>query len=675
MNDLNPSEQRLAEQLRRQAQSVDIADTPLASVIQRGRQRTDRRRVAVGVAAVIALSATVIGTIQLLSRPVSHRVTPATDSKPADDATPSATLPADTTGEQLTPVNRIESNLVWNTVEPASGEALGSIIWDNSSLTGQKAPYLAWSSSPGKSANQEFIYTLYQSDDGIHWVPAGGQSFTQPEVSVRGVGSRNGRMFAFGTAAATAPIPSGGGGEVVVDVSDDQGASWKDITLPFDLRGLASSKGVQSVGFQGDMVTSDAGVVALGVPLVNVDLSAHPGLNAGYIPRRDGAIPVTFPDCSSGAGPTTISVQGGFAPAPTTAPDDTIPADFSTTTTYPAADTAPAGQCQPATPEQSALIPWADLGVDGAAVAEMFTPRVFLSTDGETFVEGSFPALPDDYQMNQVDVTATAAGFAASAHLYDASGGGGIAKLYFSADGLTWTESDMPTGFYNSISILDDGTIVAFGNDLTGVSFTAVSSDGIEWSKLTLSSLLNPDDGKTALLTVVLAAAGPGGITAVANIDVDKAAETGGVSIEKDGVRLTIHSARFQTLVATDIATGETIGQFDPNNGPADPKITRDDRGGYRVLNDDSTVRVAFSDADVQVLFQDGYTVKPVMLHSADGINWSREDIKPLVGFDTFGATRVQVTDTNVLVSFVNPNARDAVGIPRTTVLVGTEKS
>ena len=699
MNDVNPfghdpAHDDLADRLHRQARSLEIGDTPLAAVLQRGRHRRERRRVATGVVAVLALSGTAIGTIQFLSQPTAHKVVPGTDSEPGAETTPNATIAGTAPSDQLAAVNRIDSNLAWNVVEPGSTEALGSVIWDNSAIAGQKAPYLAWSTSPGKTANQQFVPTLYRSDDGIHWVPAGGESFTQPAISMRGVGSRNGRMFAFGTAAATAPIPNGGGGEVVVDVSDDLGSSWRHITLPIDLRTLAKSKGVQSVGFQGDMVASDGGVVAVGVPTVNLDPSIFGGSNGGYLPQRDGAILVNYPTCGRDVTATTISFPGGYAPPlvqppsdsvpADTAPADTIPTGATTTTNVGVTGTAPVEQCTGDTaPQQSGLIPWSDLGVDSTAVAAMFTPRVFVSTDGENFVEGSFPALPGGYQMNQIDVVATANGFAASAMLYAPGvSQGPLAKLYTSADGLTWGESDMPAGQYNIINVLTNGTVVAFGSDVTsGQPFTAVSTDGVEWSKVTLANLLNPDDGKTAQLNVWLSGAGPGGITAIAGVDVDAALESGGFSIDKDGVRLTMTESRYQVMVATDIATGEELGRFDGRTPPPDDSAvltyTSDGNGGFRLLSPDGIVRVLFTDADMQGLYKQQAIVAPttVVLHSADGMNWSRDDVKPLVGFDSFGATRVQVTDGNVLVSMVDAASRDAQGIPKTVVLVGTAKS
>jgi hypothetical protein len=678
MNDLNPSEQDLADRLQRHARAVDIGETAVATVVARGRQRAEHRRVVVGIAAVVALSGTVIGTIQVLSKPVSHRVQPATDSDPSDEVTPNVSIAGEPSTDELTPVTRVESNMLWNVVEPGSTEALGSIIWDNSAVAGQKPPYLAWSSAPGKTISpagqQDFIPTLYRSEDGIHWTPAGGESFTQPDISMRGVGSRNGRMFAFGTAAATAPIPNGGGGEVVVDVSDDQGETWRNITLPIDLRGLASSDGIQSVGFQGDMVASDAGVVAVGVPTVNIDQSAFSGGNGAYIPRRNGAISMTYPTCGREATASTISSPAGFSKTAATAPAATAPA-----ATAPA-DTEPADCDAGGAPQQSDLIPWSELGVDPTAIAAMFTPRVFVSTDGENFVEGTFPALPDGYQMGQLDITAIDSGFIATAQLYDQLGGATVSKLYTSTDGMAWTESDMPAGQYNFINVLTDGTIVAFGYDLTGPQpLTAVSKDGVEWSKMTLSSLIDADDGKSAQLNVWLAGAGPGGITVIAAVDVDVAAEAGGLSIEKDGVRLTMTESRFQSMVATDIESGEELGRWDGGTPPdADAPLGPDVLvGGFHVLSEDGSVRVQFTDADMQGLYQQQGTFRSetVALHSTDGTNWSRDDVASIVGFDAFGTTRVQVTDSNVLVSLVDSNTRDAAGLPKTVVLVGTAKS
>ena len=437
------------------------------------------------------------------------------------------------------------------------------------------------------------------------------------------------------------------------------------------------------------MVASDSGVVAVGVPIVNVDSSVYDGHNGGYIPRRDGAVLVDVPTCGQGVTESTVVFAGGFprvvAPG-VTSPVETTPANEGTTTNVGPPDTAPAetataNSCPvDSGPQQSDLIPWSDLGVDPTAVAAMFSPRVFVSTDGENFVEGAFPALPDGYQMNQIDVVATSNGYAASATLYAPMAGKGLAKLYTSPDGMTWTESDMPAGQYSYINVLNDGMVIAFGLDLTDSRpFAAVSADGALWTKVSLANLLEASDGATAQLNVWMSAAGPGGITAVAGIDVDPAAEAGGLSIEKDGVRLTMTESRYQAMVATDIATGDELGRFG-GKSPTDSSgyLSYDQEGNYRVLNPDGTVRVVFDNTDMQGLFAQQDSVAPpkaVVLHSADGFNWSRDDIKPITGLSIYGTNRVQVTDSNVLVSMVDPNSRDAAGLPKTVVLVGTAKS
>jgi hypothetical protein len=495
-------------------------------------------------------------------------------------------------------------------------------------------------------------------------------------------------MFAFGTAAATAPIPTGGGGEVVVDVSDDQGASWRNIILPIDLRGLAASKGVQGVGFQGGMAASDAAVVAVGVPSLLFDVNVQQRFASGMTPRRDGAMAVTSTTCGNITDPTiplgarqpSSSTTTMVGPAPAdTSPAGTVPLPSPTTISF----GYPSPNCTSDTSAPPpAVIPWSDLGVDPAAVAATFAPRVFVSTDGEHFVEGAFPALPDGYMPAQFTVVATPTGFAAAVQLYNPNTGGGVAaKLYTSTDGLSWTEADMPGGQYDSINFLPNGTVVAFANAMPGSPsserFTAVSTDGVGWSKLSSASLLDPADGKSPQLDVWQAAAGPAGITVSATISTDAAIEAGGLSVDKDGVRLTITSFRDRTFVATDIATGGELGRLDQRVAPAaDSAINYDSTGQIQVLATDGSTRVTFTDQEMSALYhqQSASTSKTVLLHSTDGINWSRDDVKTVAGFDGYGTSRVQVTDSNVLVTMVDPNTHDAQGIPKTVVLVGTPK-
>ena len=702
----DPLEQRVAEHLQRQARSIDVGDTPLTTVVRRGRQRRERRRVGIGIATVVVLAGTAIGTIQLLSRPVSHRVVPSTDPGTPENSTPTATVAGSVPGEALATVNRVDSNMVWNAVEPGSNEALGGMFPGIGSGNYQaQPPYLAWSTAPGRNTDQTQAYQpqLWRSDDGIHWQLAGDATFTQPDVNSYGLGSRNGRLFAFGTAAATAPIPKGGGGDVVVDVSDDQGASWRHIVLPVDLRGVSKMDGVQSVSLSGSFVVGADAVVAVATPTPNFSPSVYQRYNGGFGISRDGITPITFPTCPGDVGltPTTMSAAvettvEGTAPAGTI-PAATIPAATIPAATIPAATTTTvvalgdsSGCTVDSTPQVGNLVPWSEVGVDQRAVDAMFKPRVFVSTDGDNFKEGVFPTPPDGYQPTSVpQLFATDNGFVGAAQFYDAVGQHSVTKLYSSTDGLTWSETDTQLGEVNSIQALRDGTLIAFGQDYSPYpnsgAWVATSADGVEWTKRSMDGLLEPSDGTTAMLNVWQMASGPSGVTAIGNIDVDSAAEAGGYSIEKDGVRLTLTESRFASMVATDIASGEELGRLEGRTPPAaDAVLSYGSNGGIRLLAADGSVRVTFSDQDMQGLYnQQGTNAsKMVILHSVDGVNWSRDNVEPIVGFNSYGGGRVQVTDTNVLVSVVKPiplnpdgTSTDPTALPKTVVLVGTPQT
>jgi hypothetical protein len=621
-------------------------------------------------------------------------VQPSTDSEPSEEATPSVTVAGSVPGDELTPVNRVDSNMVWNVVEPGTTEALGGTTFGVGQVSyQQKPPYLAWSTLPGRTTdpNQSYVPQLWRSDDGIHWQLAGDATFKQPDVQAFGLGSRDGRLFAFGTAAATAPIPKGGGGDVVVDVSDDQGASWRHIVLPVDLRGLSTMDGVQSAGFNGSLTVGADAVVAIAAPYPNFSQATYQRFNGGFAIGRDGLTPISYPSCS-GRDTVTPTTMSGVVVPPTvigTVPVDTEPGP--TTTIVAPAPTVAAdstGCTVDTTPQTGSVVPWSELGIDPLAVDAMFTPRVFVSTDGDNFEEGVFPAPPDGYQPGSMpQLFATDNGFVGVTQFYDALGQQSASKLYSSTDGLNWTETDTPLGQINSLQALSDGTLVAFGQDYSpypsSATWVATSADGVEWTKRSMSGLLEPGDGVTAMLNTWQMASGPSGITVVGNIDVDMAAEAGGFSIEKDGVRLTLAESRYGTMVATDIASGDELGRLDGRTPPdPDARLGYGSTPGLRLLNDDGTVRVAFSDQDMQELYKNTYDPKLVILHSTDGVNWSREDIEPLTGFNSYGGGRIQVTDSNVLVSVVKSipfnadgTSSDPTAIPRTVVLVGTPKS
>lgn len=70
-----------------------------------------------------------------------------------------------------------------------------------------------------------------------------------------------------------------------------------------------------------------------------------------------------------------------------------------------------------------------------------------------------------------------------------------------------------------------------------------------------------------------------------------------------------------------------------------------------------------------------GPSNKYVVLQSTDGINWSRDDVSSIAGHDVSMINRTQLTDKGLLVTAVDNSQKDAKGIPKTLVLVGTPKS
>ena len=152
------------------------------------------------------------------------------------------------------------------------------------------------------------------------------------------------------------------------------------------------------------------------------------------------------------------------------------------------------------------------------AIAAMFAPRVFVSTDGETFVEGSFPALPDGYQIGQIDVSATDNGYVASAQLYDPLAGIGTRQAVHQR---RWADLD---GVRHAGRAVRHRQRPRRRHDrrlrqrhcTSPQPFTAVSTDGVEWSKMSFSSMLDPATARAPNSTSGWSSAGPGGITAVA---------------------------------------------------------------------------------------------------------------------------------------------------------------
>lgn len=60
------------------------------------------------------------------------------------------------------------------------------------------------------------------------------------------------------------------------------------------------------------------------------------------------------------------------------------------------------------------------------------------------------------------------------------------------------------------------------------------------------------------------------------------------------------------------------------------------------------------------------------LLHSADGITWSRESLDEIAGATVTGTGGIRITDTQVIVAALLAGERNPNGTPKQTLLIAT---
>lgn len=702
MNEFDEQTSRVSKMLHDTTADLDVPTIGVSAVRRRGSNRQHRRRAVVATTSAVLLLGGGVLTVQRLSntpgRTTGPAAVPSTDSQPAPIETiaTATTAVGPSSGVTGDPVQRVDSAFVWNAVTPGSAEAVSSLVWGIGPT--QEAPYFAWSTAPGPTTDGSYQPMLYRSDDGIRWSPATDGTFTEPQVSKRGLASQNGTLFAFGTAAATAAIPKGGAGDAVVDVSTDGGATWQPQVLPLDLRGLAAMEGVGGVGMSGGLATANGVVVAVAQPTVWWDAQQS---GRELIITANGAYEITYPTCGEmECQPTLTTVSGGTGgvmipastvpagdtiPAETTpagatvpTPADTAPADTSPSNITPA-DTAPAF-VEDTIPTVSDLLSFDQLGIDPASVEASRTPRAFVSTDGATFSEVDFPALPANAISNGGDVRVFTAGSAfyvtISTTILDpatqggASGYGayvGASLVYRSTDGVSWQQVGdiIDSRGQDLLGVMSDGTLVGRTYASDGSMTVTTSTDGVTWQGHDLRPLIDPGDGQIVYIDLWTTSVDEQGITAIGAVSNDPIAEAGGRSLERDGVRLEARSSRQGVIIANDVATGDEIPQ----------NLLYWTESGMSILDNDGATRTSFTQDEMNQLqsLQDGQLTTKVLLHSDDGVNWSRENLADITGSADAGPGFIQTHDGKVLITLTDPVQRTNT-MATTMVLVGTRK-
>jgi hypothetical protein len=647
----NTTEDRIAEHLGAHARTLTMDGASVGDVIRRGRRRRTRRRTVVGVAAVATVGTATVATINVLSRPSDQRRISVTDNR-SGDTDPSNVVTVPAAGDSvLGSIQPVPSNLVWNSVVPNSAEAIAVGGFGD---TQTQPPYIMMTTAPGQVApGSPGTPTMYGSIDAISWTPLG----AQPGVPLTAFDAYDGSIYVFSTAAATAPIEPGGAGDAVITSSRDQGASWMQEILPLDLRAIAGARGVGRAPLDArSLAAGPAGVIAVVDVYVELDLAAL-GIDAdgAQVNYESNGVSVVHDPCLV---PATTTAAPNPAVTSVASCSDSSPDTIAPTSTF---------------------YSWTDLDLAPAVAAELTgPPHVFVQRAGESSL--TEVAFPDDGggRIGNATAIATHDGFAITATVASDDGSQWRNVIATSTDAATWTIADIPLGVVSTVGQLDDGTFVIVGATTVRAQGAAVatSADGVNFSITELDGLLSEADGKSASLmlpTASSAAIGSSGITIVANITTDPFVEDGPATLSKDGITVSMINSQGD-LVFSDDATGAELGSL-TNSSVASRSVTYDGGGNVELVADDGSTLFTLTALDQDNLYgqryEPGGQPRVAVLHSDDGVTWSREDLTSIAGFDTSGA-RVQSAGKTVIVTVLDSRATSEDQVSKTVVLVGT---
>jgi hypothetical protein len=689
-------EHDIAARLEGQARGLELADTPIDVVVRRGRQRQRRRQTTLGLLAVAALAGTTVGAVQLLTRPTAPPhivaaspstdvVEPTTTGSTIADGVPISTAPT-TSAVQL-----VDSNLVWNLVDPDSSEALGNM---GQSIAGS-GPFVAWSTAAGNTPDQPWRPALWRSDDGQSWQ----QIVDGPSMAFGSIAEWNGRFFAYGTVPSSASIP-GVKSDLAVAVSDDGGVSWTTNPLPIDVSELAAMQGVSSVGVstvaiasgpQGVLVAArvqpnfawdqllptDAQMSGWGLTDEGVEVYA-PASCAGTETTAPGFATVAPPAAEttpSGTTPATVATQVSPESATTVLGTVTTTAEIDATT----ATTTVACSGPVSGPAVAYRLTWAEIGIAPEAGVQVLgnQPILFLSTDGVTFEAVDSPIADDAQTGSDIRLASTDAGFSAWVATYGRADDSVASRLFDSPDGRTWTEGEpAPIEFPDAFSS-SGGRLMMSGYSGGGNVIATRAPDGT-WTSVSLDELTLPSDGVKVTFGTGAAAIGPTGITAIGWLNIDPIAEMGGVEWTEEGITIRADDSSGNYRF-TDAATGVLIGTIEQYSSTT-PLIEQSQQDGtYSVRRTDGGPVVATFTPDelaTSLFGQVAYGTPPkvFVLHSTDGVNWSRELLDELVGAPVSSTGGIRLTESQVIVAANLTDQLNANGSAKQVLLIGTPR-
>ena len=656
-----PDHQHLADRLEHRAGHVDLGPPMLDVVVARGRRRQHRRRTAVGMAAVVGIAGGSVAAVAVLSLQAEpDRITAApTDDPSGTDLAAASTVPGPTnsTPTEVVPAQFAPSPFVWNRVDPDSAEAVSFYMGAPDNTVAGSGPFVVWSTAPAVS--DDYSGVLWRSDDGLTWE----QVASPPALVGRNVAELNGRFLTYGTAPTTA---AGRRSDLAIGTSDDAGRTWATTVLPLDTSDLLAEQGVTSVGVNATSIAATAnGVLVSAQVTANVDLMSKlptdvRGLgwelveSGVRVPTGEGCDPVTA---------STISFGG---PVATEAPVDTA---TPTTTPAPACDTR--------------IFTWAELGISERAAEAMMHPdvRMFFSADGATFTEID-PVGVDD-GATDVRLTSLGDSFVASVNQVNPDGSMS-AVVSTSPDGRDWTPlSPPPVQWVEGFGAVGDRLVVT-GYDYGGTTqVIAVREPSGAWITTAMNSFVLSTDGMKASMGGGSIAIGPNGISVIGALFVDPIAEIGGVTFSVDGFTIEVDDTSYTHRVI-DVATGDVLAtvSMEASSNPELVTIVYGDQQPVievrREAGGDVIATYTYDDLSNAVASATG--AQPAgprifLMHSRDGVTWSRDALDEIAGEAVTGTGGIRLTDTQVIVAANLAGERNPNGTPKQTLLVATPTS
>ncbi|MCX6521273.1 MAG: hypothetical protein NTZ21_11465 [Actinobacteria bacterium] len=659
-----PDHQHLADRLEHRAGHIDLGPPMLDVVIARGRRRQHRRRTVVGVAAVVGIAGGSVAAVSVLSQPAEPgRIAAAPTDEPAGtDVAAASTVPGPTVPAGADPVSAefVPSPFVWNRVDPDSAEAVSFYMGAPDNMVAGSGPFVVWSTAPAVS--DDYSGVLWRSDDGLTWE----QVATPPALIGRNIAELNGRFLTYGTAPATA---AGRRSDLAIGTSDDAGRTWATTVLPLDTSELLAEQGVTSVGVNATSIAATAnGVLVSAQVSANVDLASKLPAEVrdlGWdltesgvrVPTGEGCDPVTA---------TTISFGG---PVGTVTEEASVGTATPTTTSAASCDTR--------------IYTWAELGISERAALAMTHPdvRLFFSADGDTFTEIDPVGIDDG--ATDVRLTTLGDSFAASVNQVNPDGSMSTA-VSTSPDGREWTDlGSAPVTWTEGFGAVGDRLVVT-GYDITAsMQMIAMRDPSGTWTTTPMDSFVLPTDGVKTSMGAGSLAIGPNGISLVGALFVDPVAEIGGVTFSTDGFTIEVDDTSYTQRVIDD-STGAVIATV-TGDGSSNPELVTMVYGDQQTVIEvrrepGGEVAASYTYDDLSNAVATATGAQPAgpqifLLHSRDGITWSRDALDDIAGETITGTGGIRVTDTQVIVAALLAGERNPNGTPKQTLLIATPTS